>query len=111
MNFKEKYQNYIDELETAQLLDSKYGFVTFKIQNEVCNIIDIYINPEYRKKGFASSLADEVFSIAKEAKCKQVHGQVYLNSNYPEKSLIAPLKYGFKIHDASNGVIRYYKEC
>lgn len=104
------YSEYIQERENKSIVEHDKGFATYKIIGLECYIIDIYVKPEARKEGLASKMADEITEIAKSKGCKILSGSVYPAANGSTESLKVLLAYGFKLHDAQNGMISMYKE-
>ena len=61
--YKEDYkfiQNEFTKVYTYITDEKIVGFVIFDIIYEKCEIIDIYVKEEYRKKGIAMSLINEI---------------------------------------------------
>ncbi len=104
------YGDYVLEREGKGIVEKSYGFATYKIRGDECYICDIYIKPDYRKKGVGSHIANEIAEIAKENKCKYLTGTVCPSLNGATQSLIAQLNYGFKILSSHEDLIVLKKE-
>lgn len=97
--------DYIKEREKISYHEIKdIGFITWKIINDgtAIYIIDLYVIPGHRQRGFASKLADHVFGLAKEQGIEIVYGTIVGDVGDPTTSMKALLGYGFEI-DYING--------
>lgn len=65
------YGQYLKEREGVDILETEYGFVTFKVfpAARSCFIADIFIKDEARGKGLGTSLMQQVQMIAKKSGC------------------------------------------
>lgn len=106
----ELYRKYIKELENSELIQDPHGFITYKIYGKICMIVDIYVEPEFRKENIASKMADEVTKIAKEKGCEYLEAHVWTTANNPSLSASVILAYGFKILTTELNKIIFMKE-
>lgn len=104
------YGEYVKEREGKQILESEKGFMTYKIQGQECYIADVYIRPEYRMSGVASEFANKIQKIAKNQGCKFLTGSVTPSLKGATESIIAQLKFGFKLHSSHEDFIILKKE-
>lgn len=97
---------YIKEIEDFDSIVMDIGFASYRISGDECYIRDIWINPDYRKSGVASSIADRIAEIAKQQGCKFLTGSVSINIKDPTTSAKVLLAYGFAIHSLlPNGIV------
>lgn len=101
--------NYIKEREGYDSLITDEGFALYKIMGPECYIKDIYVHPDYRNKGIASELADQITHIAKQNGCKNLIGSVSTDCGNPTMSTKVLLAYGFTITVAIHGGILFKK--
>lgn len=89
-----------------EIIENEKGFVTYYFIPDGCYIEDVYIEPKYRLSGAMSSFGDQIASIAKEKGVKTIFGSVNLHRNGCSESLLALLKYGFKLDSTvTNGIL------
>lgn len=103
------YADYVFEREGFKTLEKESGFAIYRIEGEVCYIRDIYVKPEYRKKGLSYRIADEVCIFAKSADCKQLLGSVSLDLPSATASMKMLLGYGME-YLRTVGDMQYYKK-
>lgn len=101
--------NYLKEREGYDSLITDEGFAVYKIMGQECYIKDIYVHPDYRKKGVASELADAIAEIAKQKGCKTLIGSVSTDCGNPTDSTKVLLAYGMTITAAIHGGILFKK--
>lgn len=104
------YADYIKEREGRSILESKEGFMTYEIKGQECYIADVYIRPEFRKSGVASGFASQIEDIARKQGCKFLTGSVTPSLKGATESIIAQLKFGFKLHSSHEDFIILKKE-
>lgn len=105
------YADYIRELTYGDVLETEQGFATYVFtQDDTCYIKEIYIKPEHRKDGAATSLADEIVVAAKAKGCKRLLGSVTPSAKGSTRSLKVLLAYGFKLASSTNDYIIFEKE-
>ena len=102
--------SYFKEREGFDCLVTEEGFAAYKILGEECYIRDIFIQPDYRKRGYAAVLADTITHIAKRKGCKYLSGSVSTAVNDPTTSTKVLIAYGFKIVSAIQGGIWFRKD-
>ena len=102
--------SYFKEREDFDSLVTEEGFATYKIFGEECYIRDIFVQPDYRKRGYASVLADSIAHIAKQKGCKFLSGSVSTTANNTTASTKILMAYGFEIVKAVNDGIWFRKD-
>lgn len=105
-----KFANYLKEREGVDLIETDQGFAIYNISRDECYIRDIYVFPEFRKQGVASSIADLVCVKARLAGCKILTGSVCPTTKGSTTSLDVLRGYGMKLHACSNNLIMFSKE-
>lgn len=108
---KNNYLEYIAEREGLSYIDCEEGLAIYKrINKDTVYLQDIFVNPEYRKQGIASMIADKVGIIAKEQGCSKMIGSVCTDAKGSTDSLKILLAYGFKQASANDNMIWFKKE-
>lgn len=101
---------YRKEREGVETLELTNGFITYKFLPGECYIVDIYVKPEVRNLGLASSLADRVAFLAQKRGLSLLTGSVdnrLPSAPQSEKVLIA---YGMKKGRDEGPMTYFYKE-
>ncbi|MBX2986493.1 MAG: GNAT family N-acetyltransferase [Bdellovibrionaceae bacterium] len=102
---------YLAERRGSFLLHEEgVGFATYEISGEECYIIDIFVAKEHRRKKSATSLADQIASIARLRGCKYLKGTVDLSASGARESSLALMQYGFRPVHAQGDVIYFRKD-
>ena len=105
------YAKYIKERENSEIVETDYGFATFKIfDNGEVYVVDVYVEPKLRRQGKASELLDKIQEVTKPLGSKVLTTSVDLNANGVENSLNAIYKYGFMAIKRINSMIYFSKE-
>lgn len=66
----EKYKAYIKERENLELYEDDNGFFTYKVEEGVFFISDLFVLPEYRNSGVGEKYARKIEDFAKEHGCE-----------------------------------------
>ena len=101
---------YLKERENFDSIIRDEGFADYRINGDECYIRSIFVFPDYRKKGIASEMADDISRIAIAKGCKRLIGSVDTTANGAHESLLVLLAYGFKTHSAVHGGIFFRKD-
>lgn len=101
---------YLKEREGFDCILRDEGFASYKITGDECYIKDIFVFPDYRKKGIAAEMADDISRIALGRGCKFLTGSVCTTANGAHASMLVLLAYGFKIHSAVQYGIYFRKD-
>lgn len=102
--------SYFKEREDFDCLVTEEGFAAYKIFGDECYIRDIFIQADYRKRGFAAVLADTIAHIAKRKGCKYLTGSVSTLAKDPTTSTKVLIAYGFHIVKAVPDGIWFRKD-
>lgn len=101
---------YFKEREGFDSIIRDEGFATYKINGGECYIRDIWVHSDYRKKGVATDMADDIARIAIAAGCKYLTGTVSTEANNATNNTLILLAYGFKIHGCVQYAIFFRKD-
>jgi len=101
---------YVKERLGHEVVETGWGFVSYKITGGVCEMFDIYVVPEERRGRRAWTLVDEVAATARQQQCKALVGYVWPGLPGAESSLSAHLAYGFRLHSTESGKIVMMKD-
>lgn len=101
---------YLKERQGVDSIIREEGFATYKINGEECYIQDIFVYPDYRKKGIAAEMADDIARIAISQGCKYMTGSVDTTAKGAHESVLVLFAYGFKIHSAVQYGIFFRKD-
>lgn len=103
------------EREKIKTIENEKGYLTYKEfptdeNPQEYRIFDLYVLPKFRKSGVASSLANQVVSIARAKGCKIITGSVDCSANGKTESTKVLLAYGFSILRVDGNMIYFLKE-
>lgn len=106
------YGQYISERTQDAVLESEYGFLTYRYLDDgkTVYIIDIYVVPEERHKNRAAEMADIVAQSAKIKGCTEMIGTVIPSTKNSTASLKVLLGYGMTLKSSGNDVIVFRKD-
>lgn len=106
------YADYLTERTNDQILESESGFATFRFLDncKTVYIVDIYVVPGAREKGFAASMAEQIEKIAKEKGCADMIGTVMPSAKGSTLSLKVLLAYGMQLHSSAQDAIILRKD-
>lgn len=106
----ELYAAYIKEREGSELYvdPAGHGFLTYRVADNECYIVDIFVVPEARMQGLAATMADKVAEITR---CKWLTGSVCPQAQGATASLKVLLAYGMKLVKSDTNLIWFAKEC
>ena len=110
------YSEYLKEKTEDKIIESDRGFLTYRFfydQKDHCDavyIIDLYVQPSFRKEKLASSMADQVTELAKKRGCKKMLGSIIPSNKNSTASLHVLLSYGFTLDSSSDNIIWFRKE-
>ena len=101
---------YFQEREGFSCVIRDEGFAAFKIQGDYCYLRDIWVDPDYRKKGMAAEIADEVARQAKNQGCRYLTGSVDTALPSATTSAKVLLAYGMEITGVAGTGLFFRKE-
>lgn len=103
------YAKYVKERRDGDILETDHSFVTYKIIGNECQIIDLYVDNKFRKKGLCNNIIDELSEIARSKGCDHLSGNIYFLDPGHKITLLSAIKLGFEIINANNSVITICK--
>jgi len=105
------YKDYVEnQLPNRFVYETDRGFITYNVAGDECQLEEIYVAPEHRRKGVAAELRDYAAAHAKKLGCTYLKGSVIIGTTMAEESCIAMLKYGYKFWDTDGVWILFKKE-
>ena len=106
------YAEYLAERTSDMIKEFSTGFIQYRYLDggKSVYVVEIYVVPDHRKKGTASSMADMVAVEAKEKGCTEMIGSVVPSTKGSTASLSVLLAYGFELQRASNDFITFRKD-
>lgn len=108
------YADYLKERKLYEVISDDFGFATYGHMEvdggPAIYIEELYVAPEWRKKGIASKYADEIAKKAKEMGINKILGSVSPTCIGAHESMLILIAYGFKLHSCVNDLIYFVKE-
>lgn len=106
---KSLVQKYYEENEGLTLVERESFFFTYKVipQDKQIYIAHIYIDSDVRGGKIAPFIDKELHDLAKEHNCDTLVGDVDIQFNDPEHSLVFLIKHGFVIDRIDNNHLIY----
>lgn len=105
------YADYILERTNDKIIETDFGWATYRYIKQAVYIIDIYVVPQKRKNGIAAYMADLIAEEAKkEFGCTEMLGTVVPSTKHSTTSLKVLLAYGMELHSATADLIVFRKE-
>ena len=102
------YKQYLKERCQQELYCVPHGFLTYEmVDAHTLYIADIYIEPEYRRTGLATVMAD---TIVKQTGAKLVLGTIDPNVPSAHDSLLVLLAYGMVLDGYDHNLLRLKKD-
>jgi len=106
------YKDFIKERTDCEFieLDNK-GWASYRINDKICTLYNVYVVPEERLKGTSQQLGVEVENIAREKGCKILITKVELTKEDGDRAnLYSILKFGFKLKSSGTNYLVFVKE-
>lgn len=92
------------------IIECKEGFATYRYLNkDQVYVVDIYIEPEFRKQKFASTLANFICDEARSKGCTEMIGSVIPSCKGGDASILTLIGYGMELSSASDNLIIFKK--
>lgn len=105
------YGKYIEEREGRLLISLVEGFVTYsKLDNNTYYLVDMYVQPQFRKLGIAWKLNDLVCEVARKDNATKLLTSVCTSANGVTESLHVVLAGGFRFSSASGDMLFFVKD-
>lgn len=106
------YAQYITERTNDKIIELPQGFATYRYfpHTKSCYIVDIYVQPEFRKSGIASEMANMIAAEAKKDGYTSLIGTVSPSANHSTDSMRVLMAYGMKLDSSERDVIVFKKD-
>lgn len=104
------FGQYIKERTNREIIENHIGFATYVVEKDSIYIEDVFVIPSYRKSRVASDFVNQIAQIAKDKGIKKLYTSVVPTANGSTISLVACVKYGFKLDSSANNFILFVKE-
>lgn len=106
------YAQYLTERTPDLILETEKGFATYRYleDQKTVYIVDIFVLPEFRKKGVAANIADQIVSEAKGKGYTKLLGSVVPTTKRSTRSMKVLFGYGMILESATNNFILLKKE-
>jgi GNAT superfamily N-acetyltransferase len=106
------YAKYLAERTNDRILERNHSFATYRFipEQKAVYIIDIYVEPDFRKAGNAAAMADEIAKIAKTEGCTKMLGSVVPSAKNSTASAKVLLAYGMSLQSSTNDFVLFEKE-
>lgn len=105
MNSPSLYAQMMSERHGCEVVEYGFGFVTFRIEGEVCTALEIFVRKENRARGFWQKLWNELQEVCRARGANRIVGFVDVAKPDPTSRLAAYLRYGAQVKDVAAGVI------
>jgi GNAT superfamily N-acetyltransferase len=71
--FKNYHRDYKTEHQDVILIERRYGFVSYKLDSSTKTLclMELYVAPKYRGKGYAEKFLEQLQQVAKEHKARR----------------------------------------
>lgn len=99
------YAKYIQEREGKSVLETEHGFAIYHFLGDYLYLVDIYVEPDYRRTGLATEILNQIKDIAKKNNYKKILGSVDLQAKGCTGSLKAILASGFMLKQCEGQAI------
>lgn len=99
------YARYIKEREGFEVLETQFSFVCYKIKGKECFISHCYTSNDHRQSRSMSRLLLDLIDIASNSGCDRITASIDLRDRNASLTLLAALKFGFKVKLADSGVL------
>lgn len=104
------YSKYMKQRSDASILENGTGFIVYKINQDECFIIDMYVDDQLQQTGRGKELINALSDLARFEKCKYISANIHLTDKNANKTLVSALHTGFKVVKAELGILVILKE-
>lgn len=106
----ELYAEYIKEREGSELISTPYGWLSYRITDKECFIIELFVTQAARRSGQGSELLTKIIKQALRNNCELITANIHLFDPNHDGTLRGALARGFKILSANNDVLLVAKK-
>lgn len=105
------YAKYIEEREGRLLISLEEGFVTYsKLDSNTYYLVDMYVQPQFRRLGIAWKLNDLVCDVARQDNATRLLTSVCTSANGVTESLQVVLAGGFRFSSQQGNMLYFVKD-
>jgi predicted GNAT superfamily acetyltransferase len=105
------YKDYVAETYGKNVYETDFGFAVYSYPtNNMVYIEDIYITPDVRQSGAASTIADAIVQEARAIGCTKLLGSVNLTITNPARSMKVLLAYGMRPSNQGPNILYFEKD-
>ena len=104
------FAKYISDRQGHKILEDGAGFIIYKINEDECFIVDMYVDENIQQTGRGKNLISALADLARFEKCKYISANIHLWDKNANKTLLAALYTGFKVVKAEVGILVILKE-
>lgn len=99
------YADYISEREGFEIIENGNSFIIYKIKGDAAFISHGFTSKPFRQKGNMSFLLDELSGDLRSRNVSFLSATIDLRDLGASNTLLAALKYGFKVKAAEQGIL------
>ena len=106
------YADYIKERQNIETLECEKAFVTYEIYPDLKELylMDVYVDPKYRRTGILRGYFNKIVEIAKEANCNFIMGSVDMSTKNWQKMEKIMINEGFDFSHKFRDNMLFYKK-
>lgn len=105
------YKDYVEnQLKNRFVYEDEFGFITYNFQDEICQLEEIFIKPEFRRQGKASEYYTMCEKIGRENGMKILKGSIVIGTLGAEESMMCLFKNKFYLAYTEGMMIYLFKE-
>jgi GNAT superfamily N-acetyltransferase len=106
------YARYLTERTQDKMLETAHGFAIYRMlpDQKAVYIVDLYVDPDFRKAGNAAQIANEIAKIAKKEGFIKMFGSVVPSANGSTTSIKVLLAYGMRLQSSVQDFIIFEKD-
>lgn len=103
-------KEYFKEIQNLDILENEYGFALYRIIDDNLHIQHMFVKPQARAMKIATMLATELEAKAKSARCSTMTCDIEPTNKNATESIRVILSYGFRVLEASDNEVIFYKQ-
>lgn len=104
------YAKYVKERDNAETIEDERGFISYKFENGVCFITDIFVDPNFRNLSTGSDFGKMVEKKAKEDGIERMMCTACIESQNFLDAIAFIKSNGYTIFNTVNSLIYFVKE-
>lgn len=104
------YAKYVKEILKIECVETENAFATYEILEDGIYVMDVFVDPRYRRTRIASDLTKRIEKISKDMGYSKIYTSVNPRIAQANISLKTILAYGFQLLNSSPELIMFVKE-